>query len=38
MDKLGSMGLNKLIDTIFNKYDRDRSGYLDLNELGAFLN
>lgn len=30
--------LQNYIDTIFNKFDRDRSGTLDPNELAAFFN
>lgn len=32
-----NIGLSKLVDVIFMKYDRDRSGFLDANELGQFL-
>jgi len=37
MNKISSIGMNKLVDVIFNKYDRDRNGYLDVQELGALL-
>jgi Ca2+-binding EF-hand superfamily protein len=30
--------LQNYIDTIFNKFDRDRSGTLDPNELASFFN
>lgn len=33
-----NFGLSKIVDTIFYRYDRDRSGFLDMNQLGGFLN
>ncbi len=32
-----NFGIQKAVDIAFLKYDRDNSGSLDANELGAFL-